>query len=240
MQFSLLHIIYKCFLDSEASCRGRSGALLGVLRGDGPVWRQAFVGLVGAPPGVRLCCGPDDTVRCVGHCSALHRSSQRAASGLAAHCVRQAVRLWCRSSWLRWGCRGRLPASLGTAASAALSLLSPPVGREKRVRQNTLVCVLAHSWYVVNPCGGRAERQDRGAPVPRWRAGSPLAGALLLVKQDYAAVIFAVEIDFYAAVHEELAGEGIALPVVFAAVCVHLAKGVACVGIEAGKHEAGA
>ena len=102
-----------CFLDSEASCRGRSGALLGVLRGDGPVWRQAFVGLVGAPPGVRLCCGPDDTVRCVGHCSALHRSSQRAASGLAAHCVRQAVRLWCRSSWLRWGCRGRLPASLG-------------------------------------------------------------------------------------------------------------------------------
>lgn len=126
------------------------------------------------------------------------------------------------------------------AASAALSLLSPPVGREKRVRQNTLVCVLAHSWYVVNPCGGRAERQARGVPVPRWRAGSPLAGALLLVKQDYAAVIFAVEIDFYAAVHEELAGEGIALPVVFAAVCVHLAKGVACVGIEAGKHEAGA
>lgn len=239
MQFSLLHIIYKCFLDSEASCRGRSGALLGVLRGDGPVWRQAFVGLVGAPPGVRLCCGPDDTVRCVGHCSALHRSSQRAASGLAAHCVRQAVRLWCRSSWLRWGCRGRLPASLGLLhrPPCRCSLLRSD---GKRVRQNTLVCVLAHSWYVVNPCGGRAERQDRGAPVPRWRAGSPLAGALLLVKQDYAAVIFAVEIDFYAAVHEELAGEGIALPVVFAAVCVHLAKGVACVGIEAGKHEAGA
>ena len=130
--------------------------------------------------------------------------------------------------------------SMGGGHTFALSLLSPPVGREKRVRQNALVCVLAHSWYVVNPCGGRAERQDRGAPVPRWRAGSPLAGALLLVKQDYAAVIFAVEIDFYAAVHEELAGEGIALPVVFAAVCVHLAKGVACVGIEAGKHEAGA
>ena len=240
MQFSLLHIIYKCFLDSEASCRGRSGALLGVLRGDGPVWRQAFVGLVGAPPGVRLCCGPDDTVRCVGHCSALHRSSQRAASGLAAHCVRQAVRLWCRSSWLPRGCQVRLSAPPWAAASAALSRLSSPAGLEKRVRQYTPVCVLAHSWYVVNPCGGRAERQDRGAPVPRWRAGSPLAGALLLVKQDYAAVIFAVEIDFYAAVHEELAGEGIALPVVFAAVCVHLAKGVACVGIEAGKHEAGA
>lgn len=163
--------------------------------------------------------------RCVGPCSALRSTGGQAVVSVFVASL---------------GMPGAFACFPWAAASAALSLLSPPVGREKRVRQNTLVCVLAHSWYVVNPCGGRAERQDRGAPVPRWRAGSPLAGALLLVKQDYAAVIFAVEIDFYAAVHEELAGEGIALPVVFAAVCVHLAKGVACVGIEAGKHEAGA
>lgn len=182
------------------------------------------------------------------------RMTQYGALAIAAHCIahRSALRRALQRTAFdrRSGCGVGLRGFAGdagafacfpwAAASAALSLLSPPVGREKRVRQNTLVCVLAHSWYVVNPCGGRAERQDRGAPVPRWRAGSPLAGALLLVKQDYAAVIFAVEIDFYAAVHEELAGEGIALPVVFAAVCVHLAKGVACVGIEAGKHEAGA
>ena len=173
------------------------------------------------------------------------RMTQYGALAIAAHCIahRSALRRALQRTAFdrRSGCGVGLRACFPwAAASAALSLLSPPVGREKRVRQNTLVCVLAHSWYVVNPCGGRAERQDRGAPVPRWRAGSPLAGALLLVKQDYAAVIFAVEIDFYAAVHEELAGEGIALPVVFAAVCVHLAKGVACVGIETGKHEAGA
>ena len=67
---------------------------------------------------------------------------------------------------------------------------------------------------------------------------SPFMGEKLRGEADYR--IIAVEIDFYTAVHEELAGEGIALPVVFAAVCVHLAKGVACVGIETGKHEAGA
>lgn len=232
MQFSLLHIIYKCFLDSEASCWGRSGALLGVLRGDGPVWWQAFVGeWVRLPACVFVAgrmtqCGAlAIAARCIGPCSALRLTGGQAA-----------VPVFVASQ----GMPGAFACFPWTAASAALSLLSPPVGREKRVRQNTLVCVLAHSWYVVNPCGGRAERQDRGVPVPRRRAGSPLAGALLFVEQDYAAVIFAVEIDFYTAVHEELAGEGIALPVVFAAVCVHLAKGVVCVGIEAGKHEAGA
>ena len=196
---------------------------------------------------MRLCCGPDDAVRCVGHRSALHRSSQRAASVIAARCVGpcSALRLTGGQAVVSVfvaspGMSGTFVRTPWAAVSAALSRLSFPAGLEKRVRQYTSVCVLAHSWYVVNPCGDRAERQDRGVPVPRRRAGSPLAGALLLVEQDYAAVIFAVEIDFYTAVHEELAGEGIALPVVFATVCVHLAKGVACVGIEAGKHEAGA
>lgn len=182
------------------------------------------------------------------------RMTQYGALAIAAHCIahRSALRRALQRTAFdrRSGCGVGLRGFAGDAGGVCLLPLGCCIGRPvaalssgrtgKRVRQNTLVCVLAHSWYVVNPCGGRAERQDRGAPVPRWRAGSPLAGALLLVKQDYAAVIFAVEIDFYAAVHEELAGEGIALPVVFAAVCVHLAKGVACVGIEAGKHEAGA
>lgn len=171
--------------------------------------------------------------RCIGRRSALRRALQRLAFDGRSGC----------GAGLRGfpgGMSGAFVRSPWAAASAALSRLSSPAGLEKRVRQYTPVCVLAHSWYVVNPCGGRAERLDRGVPVPRRRAVSPLAGALLLVEQDYAAVIFAVEIDFYTAVHEELAGEGVALPVVFAAVCVHLTKGVACVGIEAGKHEAGA
>ena len=186
-------------------------------------------------------------VRCMCHCSALRSPLQRVASVIAARCVGpcSALRLTGGQAVVpvfvaSQGMPGAFACFPWTAASAALSLLSSPAGLEKRVRQYTPVCVLAHSWYVVNPCGGRAERQARGVPVPRRRAGSPLAGALLLVEQDYAAVILAVQIDFYTAVHEELAGEGIALPVVFAAVCVHLAKGVACVGIEAGKHEAGA
>ena len=86
MQFSLLHIIYKCFLDSEASCRGRSGALLGVLRGDGPVWRQAFVGgWVRLPACVFVvgrmtqCGALAIAVRCIGHRSALRRALQRLA-----------------------------------------------------------------------------------------------------------------------------------------------------------------
>lgn len=170
--------------------------------------------------------------RCIGHRSALRRALQRLAFDGRSGC---GVGLRGFPGDVRCVCPLPLGCCIGRSVTALI------FGRlEKRVRQYTPVCVLAHLWYVVNPCGGRAERQDRGVPVPRRRAGSPLAGALLLVEQDYAAVIFAVEIDFYTAVHEELAGEGIALPVVFAAVCVHLAKGVACVGIEAGKHEAGA
>ena len=232
MQFSLLHIIYKCFLDSGASCRGRSGALLGVLRGNGPVWWQAFVG---------------EWVRLPACVFVAGRMTQYGALAVAAHCIAHCIALRLTGGQAvvsvfvaSPGMSGAFVRSPWAAASAALSRLSSPAGLEKRVRQYTPVCVLAHSWYVVNPCRGRVERQDRGVPVPRRRAGSPIADALLLVEQDYAAVIFAVEIDFYTAVHEELAGEGIALPVVFAAVCVHLAKGVACVGIEAGKHEAGA
>ena len=93
MQFSLLHIIYKCFLDSEASCRGRSGALLGVLRGDGPVWWQAFVGeWVRLPACVFVAgrmtqCGAlAIAARCIGHRSALRRALQRTAFDRRSGC----------------------------------------------------------------------------------------------------------------------------------------------------------
>ena len=39
------------------------------------------------PPAARHSFLPDDAVRCIGHRSALHRSSQRAAWALAAHCL---------------------------------------------------------------------------------------------------------------------------------------------------------
>lgn len=171
--------------------------------------------------------------RCIGHRSALRRDLQRLAFDGRSGCG--------------VGLRG-FPGDVRCVCPLPLGLLHRPPSHcshlwpaWKRECASTLLCVswrTRGTWSI--PAGGRAERLDRGVPVPRWRAVSPLAGALLLVEQDYAAVIFAVEIDFYTAVHEELAGEGIALPVVFAAVCVHLAKGVACVGIEAGKHEAGA
>ena len=38
------------------------------------------------PPAALHCFQPDDAVRCTGHRSALHRSSQHAAWALAAHC----------------------------------------------------------------------------------------------------------------------------------------------------------
>lgn len=239
MQFSLLHIIYKCFLDSEASCRGRSGALLGVLRGNGPVWRQAFVGVWVRLPACVFVAGRMTqrgalaiAARCIGHRSALRRALQRLAFDGRSGC---GAGLRGFPGDVRCVCPLPLGCCIGRSVTALFS------GRPGKESAPVHSCVCPGALVVRGQSlWGRAERQDRGAPVPRRRAGSPLAGALLLVEQDYAAVIFAVEIDFYTAVHEELAGEGIALPVVFAAVCVHLAKGVACVGIEAGKHEAGA
>lgn len=104
----------------------------------------------GSIPGPVSQCGASViAARCVGPCSALRLTGGQAV-----------VPVFVASP----GMSGTFVRSPWAAASAALPLLSSPAGLEKRVRQYTPVCVLAHSWYVVNPCGGQGRKAGQGCP----------------------------------------------------------------------------
>ena len=135
-------------------------------------WERWWAGRLAALIVTRHCFLPIIAWRCIGHCSALHRPSQRAASAIAARCV-------VHCSALRWACdisaRFVVPASRLAFAMMAGS---------HDWQQMRWRCFMASQGSV----SGRVEQQGgnengtcqlvmarpmmigyRGMSIPRWR-----------------------------------------------------------------------
>lgn len=70
------------------------------------------------PPYARLSSLPENAVRCVGMCSALHRASQRTASAHAAHCIFQHTSVHLQKEWHRHDYRATPARPTGNAPMA--------------------------------------------------------------------------------------------------------------------------